>query len=76
MTVDKLYVNNTGGKIDDVNESVLLRKYGNKGVGVMAVAGEVTRLSLTPIQRSIIILKGLSMSIDENNNYDDGNGED
>ena len=53
-----------------------LRKYSNKGVGVMAAAGEVTRLSPTPIQRSIIILKGLSMSIDENNNYDDGNGDD
>ena len=55
---------------------VEMRKYSNKGVGVMAAAGEVTRLSPTPIQRSIIILKGLSMSIDENNNYDDGNGDD
>ena len=53
-----------------------MRKYSNKGVGVMAVAGEVTRQSPTPIQRSIIILKGLSMSIDENNNYDAGNGDD
>ena len=47
-----------------------------KGVVVMAVAGEVTRLSPTPILRSTIILKGLSMSIDENNNYNDGNGDD
>ena len=53
-----------------------LRKYSNKGVGVMAAAGEVTRLSPTPILRSTIILKGLSMSIDENNNYNDGNGDD
>ena len=47
-----------------------------KGVVVMAVAREVTRLSPTPILRSTIMLKGLSMSIDENNNYDDGNGDD
>ena len=47
-----------------------------KGVVAMAVAGEVTRLSPTPILRSTIMLKGLSMSIDENNNYDDGNGDD
>ena len=33
---------------------VEMRKYSNKGVGVMAAAGEVTRLSPTPIQRSII----------------------
>ena len=53
-----------------------LRKYANKGVVAMAVAREVTRLSPTPILRSTIILKGLSTSIDENNNYDDGNGND
>ena len=53
-----------------------MRKYAYKGVVVMARAGEVTQQSPTPIQRSTIILKGLSMSIDENNNYDDGNGDD
>ena len=53
-----------------------MRKYANKGAVVMAVAGEVTRLSPTPILRSTIILKDLSMSIDENNNYKDGKSDD